>query len=107
MATGKSKAEFFVPSRCFASAKDRQRMILTGVGRDHPAVLRDVTEVITSNGGDVLTSRVQRLSGDTTIMMLIDISSSMVNQLKAELHEGEDRAGMNYFVKTTNQKHDD
>ena len=54
-------------------------MILTGVGRDHPAVLRDVTEVITSNGGDVLTSRVQRLSGDTTIMMLIDISSSMVN----------------------------
>ena len=49
----------------------RKQLVLTASGRDRPGVLEEVTRIIVQHGGNVETSRFQRLGGEFAVIRCV------------------------------------
>ena len=67
----------------------RKQLVLTASGRDRPGVLEEVTKIIVQHGGNVETSRFQRLGGDFALIMFVTAPEDRIEKLRdviSELH---------------------
>lgn len=58
------------------------------VGVDRPGIVADVTRIVTDKGGNVGESRAQLLGGHFSLMMLVEIQASEMEDLHNNLQSG-------------------
>jgi glycine cleavage system transcriptional repressor len=63
-----------------------QNLIIAAVGLDRPGIVSEISEIITSHGGNVEESRMTRLGSDFTIVMLVTVDSKWEESLVVTLH---------------------
>jgi len=60
-------------------------VVINTVGIDRPGIVADVTRIVTVNGGNVGESRAQLLGGYFSLMMLVEIAESSIEDLQRQL----------------------
>ena len=76
-------------------------LIISAVGSDRPGIVSEISGVITSHGGNVEESRMSRLGADFAIIMLVSITSDLVESLEMALQSIND---LTIISKPTNKK---
>ena len=61
------------------------QLLLTAVGADRAGLVSDLSEIVVNYDGNWLDSRMARLAGAFAGIVLVDIKSSKVEPLKADL----------------------
>ena len=61
--------------------------IVSAFGKDEPGIVSHLTGIITSKGGNIMESQMQKLGTDFTTMILISVSKNCADSLNKALNE--------------------
>ncbi|GAE78556.1 hypothetical protein JCM18920_62 [Cutibacterium acnes JCM 18920] len=82
------------------------QLLLTAVGADRSGLVSDLSEIVAHYDGNWLDSRMARLAGAFAGIVLVDIKSSKVEPLKADL-AGLEVKGLRVTVTDTTPQQDE
>jgi glycine cleavage system regulatory protein len=74
--------------RCAPAAGDRAlpiSIVLTVIGKDHPGLVRAISEKVAASGGNWLESRMARLAGEFAGIVLVSVDEAQAEGLVAAL----------------------
>ena len=60
-------------------------LIISAIGSDRPGIVSEISEIITSNGGNVEESKMSRLGSDFAIIMLVSVAPDWEESLEVSL----------------------
>lgn len=63
---------------------------MTGTGRDRIGIVKDMTGLILEEEGNILDSKMSKLSGNFAMMLLVDLPDSKIPDLKEKLKRCQD-----------------
>ena len=75
-----------------------KHLIIKGIGPDRPGIVSSISEIVTSNNGNIEESRMIRLGSEFSIIMLIAIPADSQDNLSDQLESIE---GIKFYLTPT------
>lgn len=81
-----------------------QLLVISALGKDRPGIVKEVSEAITLNGGNIMDSRMSVLGGEFALMLLTAGNAEAVTALRQTLPALGERLGLTLSVRETEQR---
>lgn len=76
------------------SSLNKKKVVVTGAGHDRIGIIKDITELIFENNGNLMDSKMSKLGGDFAVMMLVEFPIDSVQIFKSKLIESKESLGL-------------
>lgn len=79
-------------------------LVISALGNDRPGIVKEVSEAITSCGGNIMDSRMTVLGGEFALMLLTSGNAETADTMRQELPALGEQLGLTVSVRQTEQR---
>ncbi|CAG9334265.1 unnamed protein product [Blepharisma stoltei] len=76
------------------SSLGKKKVVVTGAGRDRIGIVKDLTEIIYEEEGNLMDSKMSKLGGDFAVMMLVEFPSHRISAFRDKLSQAKESLGL-------------
>lgn len=79
-------------------------LVISALGKDRPGIVKEVSEIITGHGGNIMDSRMTVLGGEFALILLISGAQQAINAIQQSLPTQGEQLGLTMIARPTEQR---
>lgn len=79
-------------------------LVISALGKDRPGIVKEVSEIITGHGGNIMDSRMTVLGGEFALILLIGGQQQAINAIQQSLPSQSEQLGLTMIARPTEQR---